>query len=166
MSILDPEYLLEQAVRLIGAGPARDVDLRRAISSAYYALFHAVMAGVGDTLVGRTHQTTPRYALVYRGIDHRTLKNLCLDVQKSSPPAKYRPYILAERFGFELTAFSSAVVELQEARQEADHDPRRRFRTLNARSTIDLARTGLGHWKRIKAEEKALFLTMLAFPPR
>jgi hypothetical protein len=42
MAILNPEHLLQQAERLIQpppAGPPRQVDLRRAISGAYYDAF-------------------------------------------------------------------------------------------------------------------------------
>lgn len=169
MPILNPEFLLDQADRLIRApvaGPPRDVDLRRAISSAYYALFHAVMTGIADTLVGRTHQNTPRYALAYRGVDHRALKILCIDIQKSPPPIKYRSYVSADRFGSDLKDFASAMVDLQIARHMADYDPRSRYRMIDATFNIDLARTRLAHWKRIDTDEKAIFSTMLAFPPR
>ena len=57
MSVPDPDHLLDQADRLIastGGGTARQVDLRRAISNAYYALFHAVTAQAVDDLVGST----------------------------------------------------------------------------------------------------------------
>jgi len=44
-------------------GAPRQADLRRAISSAYYAVFHAIMAEAADDFVGSTHRHTPRYAL-------------------------------------------------------------------------------------------------------
>jgi hypothetical protein len=46
VTILNPDHLLEQADKLISppaAGPPRQVDLRRAISSAYYGLFHSCL---------------------------------------------------------------------------------------------------------------------------
>jgi hypothetical protein len=46
MAILNPKHLLDQAARLIippPAGPPRQVDVRRAISSAYYGAFHATL---------------------------------------------------------------------------------------------------------------------------
>jgi hypothetical protein len=46
MATLNPDHLLAQAERLIRAppaGPPLQVDVRRAISAAYYSVFHAVL---------------------------------------------------------------------------------------------------------------------------
>jgi hypothetical protein len=59
VSILSPEDLIAQAAKLIRPppkGPPLQVDLRRAISAAYYGVFHATLIAVADTLIGRaTH---------------------------------------------------------------------------------------------------------------
>ena len=83
MAVLNPDHLLEQADGLIvppGGGAPRQADLRRAISNAYYAVFHAVVTQAADELVGKTNRTTPRYALVYRSIDHSSLRKVCENV--------------------------------------------------------------------------------------
>ena len=51
---MTPEDLIAQAGRLANASPKRprDVDLRRAVSSAYYALFHEMARTGADLLVG------------------------------------------------------------------------------------------------------------------
>lgn len=77
MAVLNPDHLLEQADRLLappGGGAPRQVDLRRAISNAYYSLFHAVLTDAADDFVGSTHRQSPRYALVYRSVDHKSLR--------------------------------------------------------------------------------------------
>ncbi len=86
MAVLNPDHLLDQADRLItppGGGAPRQADLRRAISNAYYAVFHAVVAQAADDFVGITHRASPRYGLVYRSIDHKSLRKLCEDVKKT-----------------------------------------------------------------------------------
>jgi hypothetical protein len=88
---LSPDHLLEQADRLMAAprrGPPRQADLRRAISNAYYAVFHAVVTAAADDFVGMTHRDTPRYELVYRGVDHGSLRRLCEDVIKTTLPSQ------------------------------------------------------------------------------
>jgi hypothetical protein len=52
VTILNPDHLFDQADRLIvsTAGPPRQVDLRRAISAAYYGVFHIVATAVADQL--------------------------------------------------------------------------------------------------------------------
>ena len=72
MPVLNPDHLLEQADRLMastGRGAPRQADLRRAISNAYYGVFHAVVTEAADHFVGRTQRQTPTYGLVYRSID-------------------------------------------------------------------------------------------------
>ena len=52
MPVPDPAHLLEQAERLAAApakGQPRDADLRRAISTAYYAIFHAILTAAADS---------------------------------------------------------------------------------------------------------------------
>jgi hypothetical protein len=95
MPVLNPDHLLDQADRLttppVGGAP-RQADLRRAISTAYYALFHAVLTEAADDLMGSTQRQSARYALVYRSIDHRAIRDRCNDLKKPQPPAKYTKY--------------------------------------------------------------------------
>ena len=71
MAVLNSDHLLDQAERLttpLGLGAPRQADLRRAISAAYYGVFHAVATEAADEFVGRTQRDSARYALVYRSI--------------------------------------------------------------------------------------------------
>ena len=166
MAILNPEHLIEQATRLIArppAGPPRQVDLRRAISSAYYAVFHATLTAVADEFVGKAYQSSERYALVYRSVSHRQFKNACEQVQKPVLPPRLRDVAPAHGFGPDLHRFASAGATLQEARHAADYDPRPRFRTSNALAQIDLAKAALRHWRDAPAAQKTIFVTLLGF---
>ncbi|WP_428483813.1 hypothetical protein [Rhodopila sp.] len=119
MAILNPDHLFDQADKLVApppAGPPRQVDLRRAISSAYYGLFHYTLASLADEFVGVTQRATTRYVLVYRSVDHRTLRETCAEVQKQNPPQRYVRYFPANGFGANIQAFATATVELQEKR--------------------------------------------------
>jgi hypothetical protein len=154
MSILDSDHLLDQAGRLIastGGGAPRQVDLRRAISTAYYALFHAVTAEAADDLVGRTHRQSPRYQLVYRTIEHRSLLRLCEDIIKTTLPARYAGYEPAGGFGPDLQAFADAVIDLQEKRNRADYDPLFRVTRSEAFLAIEIGRTALARFSRSPA---------------
>lgn len=169
MSILDPDHLLEQAERLVAAplkGPPRQVDLRRGISSAYYALFHLTLTALADEVVGALYQSAPRYALVHRGVNHRTIKELCLTLSKTAPPIKYASYAPPGFFGRDFLAYASAFVALQNERHRADYDVGARYRTLNAKSAIAQSRSGLTAFRSMSPPEKKMFLTLLLCPPR
>ena len=118
MAPLNPEHLFEQARKLTepDAGRPRQADLRRAISAAYYGLFHAAVTAAADLVVGANNRSTNRYELVYRSADHKSLRGLCEDVSKQTMPAKFKPYVPQGGFGFDLKAFATAVVDLQEKR--------------------------------------------------
>ena len=91
MSALSSVHLLEQAERLVSrppAGPARQVDVRRAISSAYHAVFHHVAKALADELVGVTLSAAPRYVLVYRSVSHAGLHDLCTALAKPVLPRR------------------------------------------------------------------------------
>ncbi|MBU8545121.1 MULTISPECIES: hypothetical protein [Roseomonadaceae] len=169
MPILNPEHLLEQADRLIAApaaGPPRQVDLRRAISAAYYAVFHANLRAVADQVVGITQRATPRYALVYRRLDHGTVKGCCEDLLKSAMPRKYLPYVTGTPFTVPLKSYAAGFITLQEKRHAADYDPAMRYLTIDARTTIATARATLTSFGAVPADELALFTTLLLCPPR
>jgi hypothetical protein len=169
VAILSPDDLFGQAEKLVmppPAGPPRQVDLRRAISSAYYGLFHFVLRSVADEFVGVSQRTTPRYTLVYRSIAHRTLRDICTEAKRSTPSAKYAEYLPANGLGPFIQAFGTAAIDLQEKRHTADYNPRPRFKTLDAKVAIGAARSAIGRFERADQEDRKIFLTLLLCPLR
>jgi hypothetical protein len=55
----DPDRLLEQAETLI-SNHSDETDLRRAVSAAYYALFHYALRAATDMMIGSASRGTPR----------------------------------------------------------------------------------------------------------
>ena len=100
---------------------------RKAISAAYYALFHALARSNADVLVG-TGESDASWCRVYRALDHgmakRVLSPLKTPIMPLSP----------------LTIFAAAFVELQEKRHLADYDPSAVF-TLEGASLLVLQAT-------------------------
>jgi hypothetical protein len=169
LAILNPEHLFEQADRLIApppAGPPRQVDLRRAISSAYYGVFHAALTAAADEFVGKTKRTTKQYSLVYRSIDHKNLRDLCTELKKQNLPAKYARYQPANGFGRNIPEFAAAVLELQEKRHAADYDPAIRIKSSDAVLAVETARTALRRFGQASATRRKAFLGLLLFQPR
>lgn len=167
MAILNPDHLLEQAERLISPtrGASRQIELRRAVSNAYYALFHAVCTAAADQFVGQAKQADPLYGLVYRSIEHRPLRQLCEDIGKPTLPARYQPYLSGRALGLGIELFSLVVVELQAKRHAADYDPMVRFTVHDARTAIRMARRALTVFE-IPKRGRRMFLMLLLFPLR
>jgi hypothetical protein len=169
MSTPDPDHLLDQAERLVastGGGRARLIDLRRAVSNAYYALFHVAVTAAVDAVVGRTHRKTTRYGLAYRTVEHGALRRLCEDAAKSPLPSRYTKVVPGSGFGADLQFFAGMLVALQDQRHLADYDPL--FGTTRS-ETLVLVHRSREALMRFRAAEKALrdaFLTLVIFPPR
>jgi hypothetical protein len=147
-------------------GRPRQADLRRAISSAYYGLFHFVLTCVADEFVGITQRATSRYTLVYRSVDHRTLKELCIEARKQTPIDRYFPYVPLGGFGADIQQFATVTIDLQARRHIADYDPRPRFQGSDATLAIGAARNAIGCFAQASRERRTAFLTLLLCPPR
>jgi uncharacterized protein (UPF0332 family) len=169
LTTLNADHLLQQAERLIAPprlGAPRQVDLRRAISSAYYGLFHFCLTATADEFVGVGQRTTNRYALVYRSIDHRGLKSLCVEASKPTPSPRLAAYVPLGGFDTDIQVFSTAMVELQEKRHQADYNPLPRFNTADAQLAIVTARNAIARFQSAQEDHRKAFLTLLICPPR
>ena len=169
MPVLNPDHLLEQADRLIapvGGGAPRQADLRRAISAVYYSVFHAVATEAADSFAGRTQRQSPRYALVYRSIDHRFLRGVSEDVIKTTLPTKYVRYQPSGGFGADIVALATAVVDLQEKRHAADYDPLLRVSTAEAILALETGRTAVSRLRHANPTKRRAFLSLVVFSPR
>ena len=113
---MNPEDLIRIARGLAGGaisgniGRPRQAELRRAVSAAYYALFHALARCCADTLVGATPaiRNGPAWTQTYRALEHGYAKNQCL-----------RPAIRG--FPPEIREFGKMFAEMQRNRNIADY---------------------------------------------
>lgn len=167
MAIFNPDHLFEQADKLITAqaGRPRQADIRRAISAAYYGIFHAVITRAVDQFVGATSRDKSYYGLAYRSVSHTRLRELCHEAQKATLSNKYRPYVPSTGFDPNIVAFAKAVVELQERRHSADYDVMVRNRS-DAVVAIATTRAALARFDRANQQEQLAFLGLLLFSPR
>jgi hypothetical protein len=169
MAIVDPSHLLAQANLLIspiGGGAPRQTDLRRAISNAYYAVFHSILTAVADQFVGKARRKSILYSVVYRSVGHKTLRGVCENIQKKPIPAKYSGCAPKDDFGPDLSALAAALVELYEKRHLADYDPLFRANRSDAALLVGTARTAVNRLKSSDAELRQAFLVLVVFAPR
>ena len=89
---MNPDDLIRIAEHLasggLGGGIGRPVqaELRRAVSAAYYALFHALSRSCANILVGvaPASRSQPAWSQVYRALEHGYAKNQCAHWNKLS----------------------------------------------------------------------------------
>lgn len=168
MAVLNPDHLFEQANKLITGqvGPPRQVDIRRSISAAYYATFHATITAAADQFVGITNRDRSRYGLVYRTVSHAWLRDLCKEIQKPTLSSKFKPHAPSNGFRRDILAFAEAIVQLQEKRHSADYDVMIRMNKSDAILAIKTAEAALRRFGKASKTQCQAFLTLLLFPPR
>ncbi|UWM78915.1 hypothetical protein N1937_26860 (plasmid) [Rhizobium sp. WSM4643] len=104
--------LIATARRLAKASPKRprQSDLKRGVSTAYSALFHALARDCADLLVGTGDtRSEPAWAQVYRTLEHGVAKNSCKAAASRGFPGN-------------IVSFADTFVILQEERHRADYD--------------------------------------------
>jgi uncharacterized protein (UPF0332 family) len=157
----DPERLFAQADAL--AAQPHQEDLRRAISTAYYGLFHFVLTAAADMVVGDDRRSTRQYGLAYRSVDHSSLRKLCSQLSGTRP----QNVALVPSGGFGTIAdFARISGNLYELRNLADYDPSRTFTPEEARVAISDARHAISRFRAGSKEQQEGFLTLVLFKSR
>lgn len=160
---LAPDELLNYADRLAGNASPTQTELRRALSAAYYAVFHFCLTAAADMVVGDALSSTPEYLLVYRSIDHVRLRGLC-DQLRGTKPGDI-PIKLSGGFG-DISQFARVTYNLYELRIKADYDPGAMYSPSEVRLAVSGARQAVAWFVSSTPEQKRVFLTMLMFRAR
>ena len=134
-----------QLARLDTARP-RQATLRRAVSSAYYALFHALAYLCADGLVGYS-KSWEYFTPIYRSLDHGKAKNVLEALRRAR--------------GGDFVLIAQIFVELQREREKADYDLEYRTGRLETLDLIERARTAIERVKMLSPDDKLRLATQL-----
>lgn len=155
--------LLDQARSLAAVdaiGKPKQANLRRAISAAYYALFHETTDKASRAVLGGEVATDALGARVSRVFEHKSV--LVASKWFAGGSASVPPSIQAARgvrangaVDPRLVAVCNAVVELQEERHKADYDLWSVFLRLDVNQRIDRAALAIGHLRALSPVEDA-----------
>ena len=136
-------------------GRPRQTNLRRAVSTTYYALFHGLAACCADMLVGGpgANRSQPAWRQVYRALQHRDAKQRCESRAIS-------------RFPSELQDFAIQFVAMQKERHRADYDPDGAFSKDEVLQNITEAERRLSRFSKVSAKDRRAFAVYVLFPMR
>ncbi|MFV0280202.1 MAG: hypothetical protein ACK5JM_05505 [Rhodoblastus sp.] len=129
---------------------------RRAVSTAYYAVFHALARSCADALLsskGAVDRNSKNYERVYRALDHGPLRNAF-----GASPLKDDPAF---------KAIGNLVVRLQIERHNADYLPSRRlYRQSECLLLISSARQAIKLLRALDEDRRLTLATSLLFKNR
>jgi hypothetical protein len=128
----------------VDMGRSQQVNLRRACSSTYYALFHALCTMCARMLVG-PQKTRRAWCHVYRSVDHRAARESC----------GRKDFI--QRFPRAVQEFAALFVLMQAARHGADYDPDERFYRSSVAADIEAAASAITAFHRVPARHRRAF---------
>jgi uncharacterized protein (UPF0332 family) len=148
---IEPDDLLALAERLVGSSPgAPEADLRRGISTAYYALFHLLIKDAMRVFIADA-DFRPR---VGRALQHGPMKKVCERYKRNKNKAG--KYVVDEADGFpeqviseELQQVAQAFFDLHQTREEADYDDSKTIEHQSALEAVQKAqRPSRRGWRR------------------
>ena len=155
--------LLRQSRHLATREPRRPkhASLRRAISTAYYALFHLLIDEATARLVTGRDRARLRQALG-RAFNHDAMKEAAQGFANNNISPKIRPAIGGLTPQRELVSVAAAFVDLQQARHEADYDTSRRFTRRESLDLVEQAEQAFTDWRVVRHSLQAdVFLVAL-----
>src|SRR5579864_146599 len=138
-----PDHLLEQAQLLanLDTRRPRQANLRRAVSTAYYALFHLLTT---DS-VANWKKPRQRAALA-RAFEHRKMNDACTKTRGKQFPNPNHTSVRS------LKTVADTFVQLQQYRHTADYDNSKRWTRTEVLAHIDLAIVAFLSWSAIEKE--------------
>lgn len=142
-------------------GELTDARLRRAVSTAYYAVFHMVLGAADLRFMGPGLETSAGYGILYRSFDHHHIRTVCDALYVSSLKGRYKIILRRDAVSQDIRDFARACPALQAARDRADYDPTATFVTADVATLVDEAETAMVAFSRATAEEQADVLALM-----
>ena len=156
---MQPLDLIASAKVLLGKGkkgPPRQSDLKRAQSTAYYAMFHALCRNCADSFIEGpgSQRSQPAWRQANRAAEHGFAKNL--DMRRSA----------MEKFPAKIQDFAYQFVQLQLKRHKADYDPFSKFARQDVQMSIDTAESAIRDLLASDSKDRTAFAAWTAMKMR
>lgn len=164
---MNPRHLLEQAERLAseGKGRPRQSDLRRAVSTAYYAIFHLLTQECSR----RITTVAELRPLIARTLNHSEMKKVAAAFANNQLSEDVRSALTTITISTDLQLVARTFAKRQESRHTADYDSRSDsdFSRQDALAEVRRAREAFAVWERIRNDEEVeIFLIAFVFHGR
>lgn len=146
MQPLDFTKAARDLVDSAGRGRPREVNLRRAVSTAYYALFHCLADCCANMLAGNAqdNRSRPAWRQTYRALQHTTARRRCRRDTINRFPATIRN-------------FAELFVSMQVKRHRSDYDPVSTFRKSNVIQDIDAVKDAIMRFNEAPRNDRRAF---------
>jgi hypothetical protein len=120
------------------------------VSTAYYALFHAMAKNVADTMARavKGKRSEQAWAQACRGLQHGDAKAACEAIRHQDVSQ-------------EIKDCADAFVELQSARHAADYDPLHRLTRAEAVLAVQSTKDAIGKLRSATSKDRRAFAVLV-----
>src|SRR5205823_5422352 len=127
----------------------QNVRLRRAVSTAYYSLFHLLL----ESASAQFANDLGLQALISRAFAHGEMEKVARTFRsgEGSLPAHVRA-VFSGVIPPEIQQVAAAFTDLQQARHEADYDHRHTVTPAQARDLVNQAELAFPAWNVVRAD--------------
>ena len=158
---MNPRELLRIARQLANGDPASqpgtpsDDKLRRAVSIAYYALFHSLAVGCAATLIGPNPNSRQQvlWEQTYRTLEYGRAKERCAGRMIGIFPQ-------------DILSFAAQFVDMQSQRHDADYKPSAQFSQSEVPRLIDESEIRITAFENTSADDRRAFALYVLFDLR
>jgi hypothetical protein len=164
-AVINPQHFLEQAQLLLDLDKRSQANLRRATSTAYYALFHLLIQEACAFHVGRGRDKRFMRAALARAFGHEEMKRASKSFASGTLPEQIEAalngagalYSAKGRTSLsrEVKSVAKAFVDLQTARHKADYDHFARLGAKEVGDYIQAVRDAFAAWDKIRGQRDA-----------
>jgi hypothetical protein len=150
-----PEHLLEQARHLAQRERTRprQASLRRAVSTAYYALFHFLIREAIRQIAPNLNEDN--YNRAYRWFDHGSMSSVARAFSQEVVRVPKSKDVLIQKNDSGVIFIAENFADLQDLRHLADYDPGAVFLRVDVLAKIDGVETAFLSWPAVKNTPEA-----------
>ena len=160
--MVSPQDLIDIATQLADGlgdenrGRPRQTELSRAVSCAYYAMFHTLASCCADTMIGATPRNRPNQAWrqAYRALDHNRSKSRCSNLGMMSV------------FPSAIQRFGEQFILMQRYRHLADYDPMVEFDRSQVKQLVEETADRISQFNAVDTSDRLAFSAYIVFPIR
>ena len=160
--MVNPHDLIDIAARLADGlgeenrGRPKQTELRRAVSCAYYAMFHALASCCADTMIGATpsRRSNQAWRQVYRALEHGRSKQQCSNMR------------MMRLFPTAIQNFGEHFILMQRLRQSADYDPLVEFHRSQIKQLVEETGDTIRQFESVDTTDRRAFSAYVLFTVR
>lgn len=151
---VNPHDLIEAAIGLshMNGRRPKQAHLLRAVSTAYYAMFHVLARCCADMMIGgpSAARSKPAWCQVYRSLEHKPARDAC-----------GHPRITG--FPVEIQDFANVFKSMQEKRHKADYDPQEKVYKSAVLLDIDQVKLAIERFEMAPLRDRRAFAAFVLF---